>query len=198
MAKRMLTMRGVLIEALAFVLDHAEKDEDPEKWTLTRELRSAIRALADYDAAQSSSAPEPVGVDAVIDELRDFAAMKFDAGCCNATFPILAVRRTMAAAADTIAEQAAEVAKHASDCERMAEALNRMAAGREAAEQRAARCEQAPNPWADLWYFVMDEAPIEFERIVTTCAPDRWHHEAHILMRAKHPAATPEKHDGQG
>lgn len=43
------------------------------------------------------------------------------------------------------------------------------------------------NEWADLWYFVMDEAPLEFERIVTTVSPSQWHSEAHKLMRAKYP-----------
>jgi hypothetical protein len=47
---------------------------------------------------------------------------------------------------------------------------------------------EASNPWADCWYFVMDEAPMEFERIVTTYPPARWHDEAHKLMRTKHPA----------
>lgn len=50
----------------------------------------------------------------------------------------------------------------------------------------------APNPWADCWYFVMDEAPLEFERIVTTYPPARWHDEAHKLMRAKHPQQAQE------
>lgn len=47
------------------------------------------------------------------------------------------------------------------------------------------------NAWADLWYFVMDEAPMEFERIVTTVSPKNWHTEAHKLMRAKYPYVAP-------
>lgn len=43
------------------------------------------------------------------------------------------------------------------------------------------------NEWADLWYFVMDEAPMEFERIVATYTPARWHAEAWKLYRAKYP-----------
>jgi len=50
-----------------------------------------------------------------------------------------------------------------------------------------------PNAWADLWYFVMDEAPMEFERIVTTVSSSQWHSEAHKLMRAKYPIAPREK-----
>jgi hypothetical protein len=52
---------------------------------------------------------------------------------------------------------------------------------------------ESPNQWADLWYFVMVEAPIEFERIVTTVSPAQWHSEAHKLMRAKYPTAPREK-----
>ncbi len=44
-----------------------------------------------------------------------------------------------------------------------------------------------PNTFADLWYFVMDEAPLAFESIVTNHSPARWMDEAHKLMRAKHP-----------
>lgn len=47
--------------------------------------------------------------------------------------------------------------------------------------------EGEPSEWAELWYFVMDEAPTEFERIVTTFSPKVWHQEAHKLMRAKYP-----------
>jgi hypothetical protein len=47
------------------------------------------------------------------------------------------------------------------------------------------------DAWADLWYFVMDEAPLEFERIVTTVSPSQWHSEAHKLMRAKYPVSIP-------
>lgn len=55
--------------------------------------------------------------------------------------------------------------------------------------------ESATNEWADLWYFVMDEAPLEFERIVTTVSPSQWNSEAHKLMRAKYPVAkTSEVH----
>jgi hypothetical protein len=50
----LLNLRGVLTEALAFVVDHADKDEDPEKWTLTRELRRHIAALT----ASPQDAPE--------------------------------------------------------------------------------------------------------------------------------------------
>lgn len=39
-----MNLRGVLHEALTFVLDHADKDEDPEHWTLTKELRAALTA----------------------------------------------------------------------------------------------------------------------------------------------------------
>lgn len=50
-----------------------------------------------------------------------------------------------------------------------------------------ASLQEAPNAWADLWYFVMDEEPMAFEKIVTECNPVIWHSEAHKLMRAKHP-----------
>jgi hypothetical protein len=30
------------------------------------------------------------------------------------------------------------------------------------------------QPFADLWYFAMDEKPLEFELIVTTCLPKNW------------------------
>lgn len=58
---------------------------------------------------------------------------------------------------------------------------------------RDAAPSDAPNAWADLWYFVMDESPMEFERIVTTVSPKQWHSEAHKLMRAKYPIAPREK-----
>jgi hypothetical protein len=58
---------------------------------------------------------------------------------------------------------------------------------------RDAAPSDAPNAWADLWYFVMDEAPMEFERIVTTVSPSQWHSEAHKLMRAKYPIAPMDK-----
>jgi hypothetical protein len=39
--------------------------------------------------------------------------------------------------------------------------------------------------WGELWYFVSDEAPLEFERIVSEWTPGRWIGEAHKLMKAK-------------
>ena len=32
--------------------------------------------------------------------------------------------------------------------------------------------------FAELWYFVMDEIPLEFEKIVCTCSPANWMDEA--------------------
>lgn len=42
--------------------------------------------------------------------------------------------------------------------------------------------------FADLWYYVMDEKPREFERIVAEFAPNRWMTEAHKLYRASREA----------
>ncbi len=39
--------------------------------------------------------------------------------------------------------------------------------------------------FADLWYFVMDEAPLEFEKIVCEWAPKHWLQEAAKLQAAK-------------
>ena len=44
-----------------------------------------------------------------------------------------------------------------------------------------------PNEWADLWYFVMDEEPVQFEAIVSAYPPVMWHQKAHELMRKKYP-----------
>ena len=37
--------------------------------------------------------------------------------------------------------------------------------------------------WSDLWYFVSDEAPMQFEKIVTDWTPSRWIGEAAKLRR---------------
>lgn len=68
-----------------------------------------------------------------------------------------------------------------------ADNLNSLYATRDAAPT------DAQDEWADLWYFVMDEAPLEFERIVTTVSPSQWHSEAHKLMRDKYPSAQRDK-----
>ncbi len=39
--------------------------------------------------------------------------------------------------------------------------------------------------YLDLWYFVMDEAPQEFQKIVTTYHPARWMQEAFKLKARK-------------
>lgn len=39
--------------------------------------------------------------------------------------------------------------------------------------------------FTDLWYFVMDEKPLEFERIVATYPPARWMDVAHKLRRGE-------------
>jgi hypothetical protein len=39
--------------------------------------------------------------------------------------------------------------------------------------------------FADLWYFAMDHAPGEFERIVTTCQPALWMHEIAKVRRGE-------------
>jgi hypothetical protein len=39
--------------------------------------------------------------------------------------------------------------------------------------------------FADLWYFAMDHAPGDFERIVTTCSPATWMHEIAKVRRGE-------------
>ena len=39
--------------------------------------------------------------------------------------------------------------------------------------------------FADLWYFAMDHAPGDFERIVTTCSPTHWMHEIAKIKRGE-------------
>ena len=39
--------------------------------------------------------------------------------------------------------------------------------------------------FADLWYFAMDHAPGDFERIVTTCSPSSWMHEIAKIKRGE-------------
>lgn len=50
-----------------------------------------------------------------------------------------------------------------------------------------ATCDSCPatKDFADLWYFVMDEAPLEFERIVSEWAPSRWLDQASKLRAEK-------------
>ena len=43
---------------------------------------------------------------------------------------------------------------------------------------------KAMEGFAELWYFVSDEAPLEFEKIVAEYSPGRWMTEAHKLLRA--------------
>jgi hypothetical protein len=57
------------------------------------------------------------------------------------------------------------------------------AAAAEIEELRAAL--KAMEGFADLWYFVSDEAPLEFEKIVAEYSPGRWLGEAHKLRAAK-------------
>lgn len=44
---------------------------------------------------------------------------------------------------------------------------------------------KAMEGFADLWYFVSDEAPLEFEKIVAEYSPGRWLGEAAKLRAAK-------------
>ena len=44
---------------------------------------------------------------------------------------------------------------------------------------------KAMEGFADLWYFVSDEAPLEFEKIVNDWSPGRWLGEAAKLRAAK-------------
>lgn len=44
---------------------------------------------------------------------------------------------------------------------------------------------KAMENFADLWYFVSDEAPLEFEKIVVEYSPGRWLTEAHKLRASK-------------
>lgn len=39
--------------------------------------------------------------------------------------------------------------------------------------------------FADLWYFAMDHAPGDFERIVTHCPPETWMHEIAKVRRGE-------------
>lgn len=55
-----------------------------------------------------------------------------------------------------------------------------------AAELERVRADlKAMEGFADLWYFVSDEAPLEFEKIVAEYSPSRWLTEAHKLRAAK-------------
>lgn len=42
---------------------------------------------------------------------------------------------------------------------------------------------KAMKSFADLWYFVCDEKPLQFERIVCEYSPQVWLQEAHKLMK---------------
>lgn len=44
---------------------------------------------------------------------------------------------------------------------------------------------KAMEGFADLWYFVSDEAPLEFEKIVAEYSPGRWLTEANKLRISK-------------
>jgi hypothetical protein len=39
--------------------------------------------------------------------------------------------------------------------------------------------------WGELWYFVSDEEPMKFEKIVSEWTPSRWIDQAFKLMAAK-------------
>lgn len=51
-------------------------------------------------------------------------------------------------------------------------------------EAQAAEIERLRD-FADLWYFIMDEAPRDFERIVAEYQPKAWLEQAAKLRRAK-------------
>ena len=40
---------------------------------------------------------------------------------------------------------------------------------------------KAMTSFADLWYFVMDEKPLAFEKIVNEYSPAQWMHQAYLL-----------------
>ena len=42
---------------------------------------------------------------------------------------------------------------------------------------------KAMTSFADLWYFVMDEQPMAFEKIVCEYTPAQWMHQAHLLKQ---------------
>ena len=53
------------------------------------------------------------------------------------------------------------------------------------AERDALRAElESEKQWGRLWYFVSDEAPLAFEKIVCEHTPSRWIQEAHKLRAA--------------
>lgn len=43
----------------------------------------------------------------------------------------------------------------------------------------------AEKKWGELWYFVSDEEPLAFEKIVSEWTPSRWIDQAYKLMAAK-------------
>lgn len=43
----------------------------------------------------------------------------------------------------------------------------------------------AEKRWGELWYFVSDEEPMKFEKIVSEWTPRRWIDQAFKLMAAK-------------
>jgi hypothetical protein len=43
----------------------------------------------------------------------------------------------------------------------------------------------AERKWGELWYFVSDEEPMKFEKIVSEWTPSRWIDQAYKLMAAK-------------
>ncbi len=45
--------------------------------------------------------------------------------------------------------------------------------------------EKSLQGFADLWYFAMDKAPGDFERIVTTCQPAMWMNEIAKVRRGE-------------
>lgn len=54
------------------------------------------------------------------------------------------------------------------------------------AERDNARADLAVEKrWGELWYFVSDEEPLKFEKIVSEWTPSRWIDQAYKLMAAK-------------
>jgi len=45
------------------------------------------------------------------------------------------------------------------------------------------------DEFADLWYFVMDECPREFAKVVAECPPSSWMREA-AKLKANSPGAA--------
>lgn len=68
--------------------------------------------------------------------------------------------------------------------DRVNQLLGQLAA-RELECQRLREELAAEKKWGELWYFVSDEAPLAFEKIVSEWTPSRWIDQAHKLMAAK-------------